>query len=41
MKGKFPINKFNELQTPFYYYDLDVLRKTLEEISTESQKSDF
>ncbi|MFT3753170.1 MAG: diaminopimelate decarboxylase [Paludibacter sp.] len=41
MKGKFPLDKFNELQTPFYYYDLDVLRKTLEEINTESQKSDF
>ena len=41
IKGKFPINKFNEIQTPFYYYDLDVLRKTLEEINTESQKSDF
>lgn len=41
IKGKFPIDKFNELQTPFYYYDLDVLRKTLEEINSESQKSDF
>ena len=41
IKGKFPIDKFNEIQTPFYYYDLDVLRQTLEEINTESQKSDF
>jgi diaminopimelate decarboxylase len=41
IKGKFPIDKFNELQTPFYYYDLDVLRKSLEEINAQSQKSDF
>ncbi|MFZ4725990.1 MAG: diaminopimelate decarboxylase [Paludibacter sp.] len=41
MKGKFPINKFNEIQTPFYYYDLEVLRKTLNEINEESQKTDY
>ncbi len=41
IKGKFPINKFNEIPTPFYYYDLDLLRKTLNEINTESQKSDY
>src|SRR5450830_938700 len=41
IKGKFPVNKFNEIQTPFYYYDLDVLRKTLEEIKSETKKTDF
>lgn len=41
IKGKFPIDKFNELQTPFYYYDLDVLRNTLNEINKESQISNF
>ena len=25
----FPIDKFNELKTPFYYYDVDLLRATL------------
>ena len=25
----FPIDKFNNLQTPFYYYDVDLLRATL------------
>jgi diaminopimelate decarboxylase len=41
IKAKYPIEKFNEIQTPFYYYDLDVLRKTLEEINIQSQRSDF
>jgi diaminopimelate decarboxylase len=41
IKAKYPIGKFNEIQTPFYYYDLDVLRKTLEEINIQSQKSNF
>lgn len=30
----FPIEKFNKLRTPFYYYDTDLLRKTLKEIRT-------
>ena len=25
MKGTFPVNKFRELETPFYYYDVNVL----------------
>ena len=25
MKGTFPIDKFRELRTPFYYYDTKVL----------------
>lgn len=29
MKGTFPIDKFRELRTPFYYYDTKVLRDTL------------
>jgi diaminopimelate decarboxylase len=41
IKAKFPINKFSEIQTPFYYYDLDVLRKTLDEINLQTDKSDF
>jgi diaminopimelate decarboxylase len=38
MKGQFPIDKFKELETPFYYYDVDVLRKTLSTIKQESEK---
>lgn len=41
IKANYPTDKFNELQTPFYYYDLDVLRATLEEINQQASKSDF
>lgn len=34
MKGIFPVNKFHELRTPFYYYDTKVLRDTLACIKT-------
>lgn len=29
LKGSFPIEKFGGLRTPFYYYDLGLLRRTL------------
>lgn len=38
MKGTFPIEKFQEIQTPFYYYDTALLRKTLQTISAEAGK---
>ncbi len=38
MKGQFPINKFSELETPFYYYDTNLLRDTLQSIKNESGK---
>ena len=38
MKGTFPVEKFQEIQTPFYYYDTAVLRKTLQTISEEAGK---
>jgi diaminopimelate decarboxylase len=41
IKGKFPINKFSEIQTPFYYYDLDILRTTLDIIKLQAKKNDF
>ena len=37
-KGVFPINRFQQLQTPFYYYDTELLRKTLQAINTEAAK---
>ena len=40
MKGTFPVNKFRELRTPFYYYDTKVLRDTLACIRTEAAKYD-
>lgn len=38
MKGVFPIDKFNETDTPFYYYDTDLLRETLRTINAEAGK---
>ena len=38
MKGSFPIDKFKTVQTPFYYYDTNLLRKTLETLRTELDK---
>lgn len=32
LKGSFPVEKFGGLRTPFYYYDLRLLRRTLEAI---------
>lgn len=37
-KGQFPLDKFSSLETPFYYYDIDLLRKTLENLTTEAGK---
>ena len=38
MKGIFPIDKFEQVETPFYYYDTDLLRETLREINREAGK---
>lgn len=38
LKGTFPIEKFKSLETPFYYYDMELLQKTLNVIKTESDK---
>lgn len=40
MKGIFPIEKFKEIPTPFYYYDSSLLRETLKKINTEVAKHD-
>ena len=40
MKGIFPIQKFQTIRTPFYYYDMDLLRKTLSTINKEIDKYD-
>ncbi len=36
IKGIFPTDKIKALQTPFYYYDIALLRKTLEVVKAES-----
>lgn len=38
MKGTFPLSKFATIQTPFYYYDTVLLRKTLDLVKSESEK---
>lgn len=38
MKGTFPINKFRELETPFYYYNVELLRNTLNTIRKEADR---
>lgn len=36
--GIFPVSKFAELKTPFYYYDTDLLRNTLQTLKSEAGK---
>ncbi|MCD8293314.1 MAG: diaminopimelate decarboxylase [Prevotellaceae bacterium] len=38
MKGIFPIDKFRQLRTPFYYYDTKVLRDTLSAVRSVMDK---
>jgi diaminopimelate decarboxylase len=35
------IEKFRKIETPFYFYDLDVLRSTLESVKKESENSGY
>lgn len=35
IKGQFPIEEFKSLRTPFYYYDMGLLRRTLEIAKSE------
>ena len=39
--AQFPIKEFEQLRTPFYYYDLNLLQKTLEEINKYSAKENY
>lgn len=41
MKANYPVNKFQKIQTPFYYYDLDLLRDTLSEINKQIEGVPF
>ncbi len=36
VKGIFPVEKFVKVQTPFYYYDVELLNKTLDLVKKES-----
>ncbi|MCR5519444.1 MAG: diaminopimelate decarboxylase [Bacteroidales bacterium] len=37
MKGSYPLERFEKLRTPFYYYDRALLQKTLETVEAELQ----
>ncbi len=41
IKANYPVEKFAELKTPFYYYDLEVLRATLREIIRYTERIPF
>ena len=38
LKVTFPVEKFEQLPTPFYYYDMQLLQQTLDVVKTESGK---
>lgn len=38
LKGSFPVEKFRDMRTPFYYYDMDLLQQTLDVICAEVSK---
>ena len=38
IKGTFPVEQFEKLETPFYYYDTALLRKTLSTINDECRR---
>lgn len=38
MKTTFPIEKFANIETPFYYYDVELLQKTLDKVQKEAGK---
>lgn len=41
IKGIFPVEKFKQLDTPFYYYDIALLRSTLDTIKEETRHKSF
>lgn len=41
MKGNFPVDKLKGIETPFYYYDIDLLKKTLKIVKEETKKYGF
>lgn len=41
IKGQFPVEKFQPIETPFYYYAIDLLRQTLETIRKETEGKNY
>lgn len=40
-KGNFPVDKLKGIETPFYYYDIDLLKRTLKIVKEETKKYGF
>jgi len=40
-KGNFPVEKLKGIETPFYYYDTDLLKKTLKIVKEDTKKYGF
>ncbi len=40
-KGLFPVEKLAQLETPYYYYDTEILHRTLKSVSSEANKYGF
>ena len=40
-KGTFPVAKLAQLETPYYYYDTEVLHRTLQTVTSEAGKYNF
>lgn len=38
IKGNFPVERFKGIETPFYYYDVELLKKTLKLVKEETKK---
>lgn len=41
MSDSFPLQKLQNITTPFYYYDMELLERTLKTVSEEAQKHGF
>jgi len=41
VKGNFPVDKLKGIETPFYYYDMDLLKRTLKVVKEETKKYGF
>lgn len=41
MSTIFPIERFRDMETPFYYYDIDLLRQTLDIIAQQQKKYNY
>ena len=38
MKTQFPVERFANIETPFYYYDVELLKKTIDTVQKEAAK---